>query len=393
MEKVLIVDDEPEILKAFHLRLKGRFDVALAQNGTEGLEQVKKNGPYAVILSDYNMPDMSGIEFLSKTRQIHPDSVRIVITGCADLAMAIVAVNEGNIYRFITKPCKSEYLVKTIEASIRKYRLIVSERELLENTLNGAIKFLFDMFAILSPDACSWVSRITRYVKKIAALMEVPDQWCIETAARLSQIGSIILSKETVIKRSMGLDLTENENKSLEGHPAIAAELIRNIPRMEQVANIVAYQEKGFDGSGLPEDPVKGDGIPIGSRILKAVLDFNDLKTKGVDKLGALKILNNSINRYDPVVLHYFEKTLDSEDSFCVRYVKVKDLSTDMIIAEDVRTSSGALLIARDHEITASTIQNLKQFSAVSNIKEPIQVFVPVDHEAACDEPVHFTGG
>src|SRR4030042_1805929 len=93
--------------------------------------------PYAVIVSDLKMPGMNGIKFLSKVREMAPDSVRVMLTGFAELQTAIDAVNEGNIFRFLTKPCPPDILSRALDMGIEQYRLITAERELLEQTLKG----------------------------------------------------------------------------------------------------------------------------------------------------------------------------------------------------------------------------------------------------------------
>ena len=134
-DKVLFVDDDANILNAYTRQLRKQFRIETAQGGEQGLAAVTDQGPYAVIISDLRMPGMDGIQFLSRVREIAPDSVRMMLTGHADLEVTTEAVNEGNIFRFLTKPCNSEVLAKAIAAGIEQYRLVIAERELLEKTL------------------------------------------------------------------------------------------------------------------------------------------------------------------------------------------------------------------------------------------------------------------
>ena len=121
MNKILFVDDDTNLLKASQRRLRKLFDVDIAQGGEEGLIAISSRGPYAVIVSDLKMPGMDGFEFLGRARQVTPSSVFIMLTGHADLEVSIKALNEGHVFRFLTKPCKMHIMEKAIQAAIEEY--------------------------------------------------------------------------------------------------------------------------------------------------------------------------------------------------------------------------------------------------------------------------------
>jgi len=135
-KKILFVDDDINMLNAYKRGFRNKFNVYTASGGEEGLESILKQGPYAVIISDCRMPGMSGVEFLIKSKDVAPDSLRMMATGNADLQVAIKAVNEGNIFRFLVKPCDLDVLRKAIDDGIEYYRLVKAEKELLEKTLS-----------------------------------------------------------------------------------------------------------------------------------------------------------------------------------------------------------------------------------------------------------------
>ena len=135
MNKILFVDDEPQILKGFQRQLSDVFDVDIAVGGMEGIAKIENHGPYAVVVSDMHMPGLDGIQFLSKVKEHFPDTVRMMLTGHADVEVAMGAVNTGNIFRILTKPCTRENLCTSLNAGLDFYRLIRAEKELLEQTL------------------------------------------------------------------------------------------------------------------------------------------------------------------------------------------------------------------------------------------------------------------
>src|SRR5579872_4882938 len=141
-KRILCVDDEPNVLQALERQLRKQFEIVTAQGPVQGLETLETQGPFAVILSDLRMPVMNGIQFLAAAKQRFPESVRMILSGQADLAAAIEAENEGSIFRFLTKPCETDHLVTALTAAIEQYRLVQTERELLEQTLIGTLEVL-----------------------------------------------------------------------------------------------------------------------------------------------------------------------------------------------------------------------------------------------------------
>jgi len=120
-DKVLIVDDDAMILAGLKRHLRNQFRIETALSGEEGLKRVEENGPYAVIVSDFSMPGMNGIEFLCRVKETDPDSVRMMLTGSADMSTAIQAVNEGSIFQFHPKPCPADTLGKAIQSGVDAY--------------------------------------------------------------------------------------------------------------------------------------------------------------------------------------------------------------------------------------------------------------------------------
>jgi response regulator RpfG family c-di-GMP phosphodiesterase len=376
--KILCVDDEPNILAAFERQLRKQFTVQTACGGTEALNLLAKEGPFAVILSDMRMPEMTGVELLIRVRRIAPDTVRIMLTGNADLQTAVDAINEGHIFRFLTKPCAPEHLALAVAAGIEQYRLINAEKELLEQTLSGTITVLTEVLELANPKAFGRAARVRRLGGKIAQRLKVEDTWQLEVAAMLSQVGCIALSADTVDRAVRGSFLTSQEADLFAQHPRTGRDLIANIPRLKHVAEIVAYQNVRFDGVGAPEGGLRGCGIPIEARILKAALDFDHLRDRGEPEAEALQVLSQRHGWYDPVVLAGLRDLLDAGNGLEVRPVPVAELSCHMILHEDVLTASGACLVAKGQEITPPLLMRLRQFAEKGGIREPITVQAPV---------------
>lgn len=146
-EKILFVDDDENILKAYQRVLHKEFHLDTALGGAAGLAMIEAGNCYEVVITDMRMPGMDGLQFLARVKQKLPDSVRIMLTGNADQQSAIAAVNEGNVFRFLTKPCPPELLGKAIEAGLQQYRMVRAEKELLANALAGNDRILKELLA------------------------------------------------------------------------------------------------------------------------------------------------------------------------------------------------------------------------------------------------------
>ncbi len=382
-EKILCVDDEPNVLNAYQRALRKEFQIETALGGALGLAAIEAQGPYAVIVTDMRMPGMDGIQFLAKVKEKAPDTIRIMLTGNADQQTAIEAVNEGNIFRFLTKPCPPEVLAKALKAGLQQYRLVVAEKELLEKTLHSSIQVLTDILSLVNPTAFGRASRVQRLVRELAAKLQIEQAWQTEIAAMLSQVGCITVPEEILMKVYRGASLTGDELQLMQSHPQIGHNLINNIPRLEQVAEIIAYQEKRFNGAGVPHDGKRGLEIPLGARILKLALDFDKLLEAKIHNLEALKEIQRRGDWYDPYVVDALKVIVTDGITFESQSVSIQELILGMILAEDLVTEKGLLLIARGQEVTSSLYLRVQNYAEREMIAPSIRVLVPVMKEVA----------
>jgi response regulator RpfG family c-di-GMP phosphodiesterase len=377
MEKILFVDDDINILETFTRILRKKFNVDIATGSMEGLQKLNKSGPYAVVVADMKMPKMNGIVFLSHVKKMFPDTVRIMLTGQADLNDAIEAINSGHIFRFLTKPTRSEDIIRTLDDALDQYRLLTGEKELLEKTLTGTVQVLMEILSLTNQEAMGRAARIKRFVRDVAIHMGEMDIWLYENAAMLSQIGCITLPSTVLKKIRTGEKLDAKELQLYNQHPTTGANILKKIPRMEKVAEIVIYQEKYFNGGGLPIDTVKGQDIPLGARILKLVLDYNLYVNRGMSSKDALKKLADKRERYDPRVYRAFVEVLRAEEQYQVRQLTLGRLRPFMVLMEDIFALNGSKLLPSGHEVTETILEKLTRMDETYGVKQPIQVLIP----------------
>lgn len=377
--KILCVDDEPNILAAFERQLRREFDVAIAAGGAEALDLVEKEGPFAVIISDMRMPGMTGVELLTRMSQVAPDTVRIMLTGNADQQTAIDAINDGHIFRFLTKPCAPELLARTVAAGVEQYRLVNAEKELLEQTLHGTITTLTEVLELANPKAFGRAARVRRLAGKLAKRLQVADPWQLEVAAMLCQLGCIAVPADVLDKAARGAALAPQEATLLAHQARTGRDLIAHIPRLERIAEILLYQDVRFNGFGASQGGRRGNDIPIEARILKVALDFDSLRDRGESEAEALQTMSQRPGWYDPIVLARLREVLDTAPRYQPRSVGAADLTCRMILHEDVLTPKGGMLVGKGQPITPPLLMRLKQFADNGGIREPILVLVPAD--------------
>lgn len=387
--KILCVDDDQNVLSAYQRSLRKQFDIETALGGNAGLLAVQERGPYAVIIADMQMPGMDGIEFLETVHDQAPESIRIMLTGNADQTTAVEAINRGQVFQFLTKPCPPDVLALAIEAGVKQYQLVTAERELLEKTLNGSIRVLTDILSLVERDAFGRSQKIRDAVRAFAQSFGIRKTWDLEAAAMLLQIGCVTIPSGLVERVHTGQPLMEAEQVLWNRIPEIGRSLINKIPRLESVADIVYYQDKHFDGSGTPSDLKAGEAIPIGARVIKVLKDMLELEEHGHPRERALEEMRLRAGWYDPRVLESVSRHFDVfiESNTPSSYERVATnfagLGIDQMLASDVVTNDGTLIARSGTVVTPLLLERLRNFRQISGIREPFYVVVVPEKDKA----------
>jgi response regulator RpfG family c-di-GMP phosphodiesterase len=373
-DKVLLVDDEMAILEGYQRLLRNEFHTDIAAGGAAALTAISSKGPYAVVVSDMRMPGMDGVQFLNKVKATQPEIVRIMLTGNADLQTAVSAVNEGNIFRFLTKPCTKETLAKTLTAGLMQYRLVVAEKELLEKTLSGSVSVLTEVLSLVNPIAFSRSARIRRYIHHIAAKLALPSPWRFEVAGMMSQLGCVTLLPETLEDLYAGKTLSPEEQARVDAHPAVAADLLSKIPRMEPIAWMIAHQNELPTVDGDISDRDMAD-MRLGAAILRVTVAFDELLRR--EDMSRTEAAHRLARQFRDVDRRVFEALVEVEpeaDARQTRACGIEELAAGMILEQDVRTVTGMLIVSRGQEVTLPLIVKLKNFLKKAQIESSVTV-------------------
>jgi response regulator RpfG family c-di-GMP phosphodiesterase len=380
-DKILFVDDDPHLLASCERNFRRKFAIETAESGADALNKVSTGGPFAVVISDRQMPHMDGITLLARVRECAPDTVRIMLTGNADLEGAIKVVNEGNIFRFLTKPCPPDIIGKAIEDALAQYRLVTAEKELLNRTLSGSIKLLTDILSTTDPDAFGRAQSMRELINYVTKRFPVPNEWEIPLAVMLAPIGNVTIPPQLRLRARTGEVLSKIEERLVAQMPETSARLLANIPRLEGVARIIRHQSLRYDGSGAPET-LKGEALPFGSRLLKIINDLMELQAGHITRAQALDEMQARLGWYDTALLNavrgYYGLALCERDAGNSDiFISLCDLAAGMVLRANIETSDGTLILCSGHQLTEMTLEKVRSFALVSGIKEPIQVENP----------------
>lgn len=367
-ERILFVDDEPNILSTFRRNLHNKFLVDIAVGPEEGLAAIRTKGPYAVVVSDLKMPGMDGITFLERVRDIHPDSIRIILSGQGDFDAALQAVNRGAVFRFLTKPCPQETLITVLKEAFRQYRLVNTERELLRGTLLGSVKVLVDVLALVSPEAFGRSERIRDLVGKLGRKLKEPNLWQLNIAAMLCQLGCVGLPEDLMAKVMREEQLGPEELQIYRMHPDIGASLLSNIPRLEGVRELISRQMEDY----TPK-------TPMGARIIRTALDYDRVCQTGQSPVQAVATLSkrNTEHKYDPVVLEALRSLVAEHAATETRTLRLEHLESGMIMAQDLANADGTVLLQQGQRLTDNSIKLMTALSDLLQLRGPFKVLVP----------------
>ncbi len=378
-DKILFVDDEPAVLEGYKRILYPEFKVDIVDGAATAFAAIEENGPYSVVISDMRMPVMNGAEFLNKMRENTPDTVRLLLTGYTDIGSAIDAINRGNIFRFLTKPCEPEVLSGAITDAIRQYHLIHSEKELLEQTLIGSIKVLTDVLSAANPEAFGRSMRIAHYVRHISKKLKLPSPWCVEAAATLSQLGCITLESDLMLRAFSGSALSPDEQAGFDAHPLAAMELLKNIPRLEPASWMIAQQLK----HDIPEADSEFPGFSaadllLGAKIVKVAVAFEQMREKFPAKDAALKRLRERRSEFDSSLLDTLLDLQPLGGAKQLRKVSTARLRAGMVLDQEIKNGQGVLLVAKGQELTTALIMRLDNHAKAGSIDREVMAFVPM---------------
>ena len=315
--KILIVDDEPDNLQLLYRTLRRDYEVTKAQGPLEALEILKET-PFNCILSDHKMPDMDGVEFLKRTYDMYPDTIRLLVTAYSDVEILMNAINYAKIYRYIKKPYSPEELLHIVQLALEYYQLKEDNKKLivdLKDLFSGTINAIMDALDSKDSYTLGRSRRVAFYTSKIIAAMDLnkTEKATIELAALLHDIGMIGVQEDILHKVEK---LTDEEREEIRKHVFYSVKILEDIKQLDKVTDIIRYHHEFYNGAGYPFG-IKGEEIPLGARIIAIADAYDSLVSfrpyrEGLTPVEALKIIEEKRGeQFDPNILDIFENVVD----------------------------------------------------------------------------------
>ena len=379
-QTILIVDDDEGALVALKALLAPLgHRLCIATSGPQALELAKSEEP-AMVLLDVLMPGMNGFEVCAALRE-HPetrDLPVVMITALQDRESRLEGLEAGA-DDFLSKPIDGLELRTRVHATLRadRHRRRLEERDLHNATLKGSISVMRDVLSMVDPESFGRAKRIEKMVQEIGREVNYDPIWELEVAAILCQLGRVVLPEEVRTASHQPSRLLPADRKLLETIPEVSASLIEHIPEFERIGEIVAWQDKRFDGTGVPNIPISGEEIPLGSRIIRLVRDVIDFEDGGLTRRAAVNYCSELPGHHDPALLDVATSlyaTLETLETL----VSFRELQPGAVTRSAIHDKNGRRLVAAGMEITAPLLASLESFHLRVGLVEPFEVKLAV---------------
>jgi len=321
------------------------------------------------------MPEIDGVQFLNKIKDIAPDTVRMMLTGNSDIETAVDAVNEGHIFRFLTKPCPPDTMMRALLTGIQQHHLINVERDLLENTLKGAVQALTDILSMTNPIAFSRSKRIKNYMSQLIKLLDINAGWQYEVAAMLSYIGSVTVPLNIIEKFFEGVSLDSSEGSMVKSIPETGKNLLTQIPRMGNIAEMIKLQQDDIVLKKLASPLKDTDVVVLGAMLLETTIDFDAYLCCKYNQADAVDNMRKSAAHYDETVLDLLAQVdVPRLENASSKLIKMADIQEGMLLAQDIKMKNGYLMVAKGYEMNAVVKQRLLNYSKQGIIKDSLRI-------------------
>ncbi len=310
--KILYVDDEKNVLSSFRKLFRDDYRIVTAEDPKEGLVALLQKGPFEVVVSDLIMPLMNGVSFFTRVKELSPETVRILVTGYADFDNAVLAVNQGHVFRFLSKPCPPDVLKKAIDDAVEQHEMILARQELhslkkVQALMNGIVEGFSAIVEARDPYTSGHQRRVAEIAVRIGKRMGYdPDRLdALRIAGMIHDVGKVYIPLDFLNKPGL---LKQEEMSIIHLHPEVGADIFKNLEYDWPISEFIHQHHERLDGSGYPAG-LPGDEILPEARILAVadVIDAMNSRRPYRDSLGLTaakeELVAHSGTKYDPEVV------------------------------------------------------------------------------------------
>ena len=378
--QVLVVEDEGIIAADIQDRLTSLgYDVpTTVATAEEALLKIPLFSPDLVLMDIVLQGEMDGIDAAAEIRKRFDVPVIFLTAHADESTLKRAKITEP--FAYILKPFEERELQTALEMALHKHKVEqerakarATEQGVFEKTIEATIKVLTKILSISEPQSFEFGQKYKEYMKICTDAMKVPDAWELDVAATLCRIGYVAMPAILIQKMRAGMAMAPAEKDILQRLPEHSRNLLGSFPRFETIARVVYYQNKKFDGTGFPMDSISGVNIPLGSRILKVLIDLVQAESDGMSKNKALEDMRKTTGTYDLKLLDEILAAF-SQGPRKGRKILLKDLCVGQVLVEPIETVDGTLVLNAGNRLTPWMLKKLGNFMEVSPIREPIFV-------------------
>jgi response regulator RpfG family c-di-GMP phosphodiesterase len=416
---ILCVDDEPNILSSLRRALRNpQYRVLTAPGGHEAIA-IMEAAPADLVISDMRMPGMDGAQLLGQIRRRWPRTMRILLTGYADVDSTIAAINEGQIYRYVNKPWDDGELQVTVAQALERLALerekarlealtqaqneelrsfnaqlelrveqrtaeVTQANDKLKRNYMTSIKVFANLIELRGSQLVGHGRRLAESTRQVAKAMGCngEDTQTVFVAALLHDIGLIGLSDEMLAKPVP--KLSAEELALYRKHPVLGEQSLLALDDMQPVAALIRSHHERFDGQGFP-DALAGADIPLGARILAVADAYDDLLNGHMGAAGLKTaqvrtlMMHGRGLQFDPEVLDVFLhiNQPSAPQPPAPLLMTTEALQPGMVLAADLISREGVVLLATDHVLTADTIRRIRLYEQREGLRIELRVRPP----------------
>jgi hypothetical protein len=370
--KVLIVGSPSEGLCRC---LRGDFAVQSCETSTEALQLLAAEKPGALICCLH--AEAEALEFIGKACTIRPE-MPVVLTVPTGWSEAPATLAESIPILLLPAEMRPAIASANLRRFLRDESAQSQQAAFVEGTARGCVTALFEVLSITDPYSASLGQRMRYAAELFCKAGGIELSWDLETAALLVDIGMLTIPARVIAKAHSGQDLSDFESEMLANVPERGADLLEEIPVLAKAGQIVRFQAKNYDGSGLPTVNLANEKIPQGARILKVLDDLFKLKETGRTQDEAIAEMESRKGRYDPALLRVARDCFKVSVSEKIRSNTVETtlngLKPGQLLVSNIETEDGVLVIRDGEVISPRLIHKLRNFAFTSGIREPIYV-------------------
>ncbi|MEM6626591.1 MAG: response regulator [Pseudomonadota bacterium] len=373
--RVLFVDDDTHLLQGLKRALHKQVDLCVAETAIDGLRMLDKNGPFSVVVSDQNMPKVDGATFLAKAAQHFPAITRVMLTGNNDQGTAIAAVNNGQVFRFLNKPCNAKELLQTIRDAHAHHLVMRAEHGVLEDTISGTVQLLADMLSMAYPKAFKRAATVQRWARSAAKPLQIKNTWELDVAAMLWPLSYVMTPDALIARRSAGEPLTPADKQEIAAAYVAVAKMLQNVPRLQGVAMLLLLSCEGAT------DVVDPAARPRAAQLLQVLINLSFLAdpersgstAEGFKQLAAEGVYDRALLAALPGLLSKGSNKAQAQ----LRSVSVFDLQAGDVLVTDLVDANKRLLLAAGQTISAPILAKISQLNQAQTVADQIRIVRP----------------